>query len=104
VWSVWPERAASRNTRPPENRSPAACSRRSRRPKKRAATGEAARRLGIADVDVRVSEILDATADDVERARELLAPLLTEEPVGRCTWLSSGRGAIFRMPTSSSSP
>jgi hypothetical protein len=59
----------------------------------------------MADLDVRVSEILDAThADDVERAREFLAPLLTEQPVGRCTWLSSGRGAIFRMPTRSSSP
>ena len=42
---------------------------------------EAARRLGMAEFDVRFSEILDAThADDVPRARELLEPLLSEEP------------------------
>jgi uncharacterized Ntn-hydrolase superfamily protein len=42
---------------------------------------EAARRLGMAELDVRFSEILDAAhADDVPRARELLAPLLAEEP------------------------
>ena len=42
---------------------------------------EAARRLGMADLDVRFGEILDAAhADDVAQARELLAPLLAEEP------------------------
>jgi uncharacterized Ntn-hydrolase superfamily protein len=42
---------------------------------------EAARRLGMDELDVRLSEILDAAhADDVPRARELLAPLLAEEP------------------------
>ena len=42
---------------------------------------EAARRLGMAELDVRFAEILDAAhADDVERARELLAPLLADEP------------------------
>jgi uncharacterized Ntn-hydrolase superfamily protein len=42
---------------------------------------EAARRLGMAELDVRFSEILDAAhADDISRARELLAPLLAEEP------------------------
>jgi uncharacterized Ntn-hydrolase superfamily protein len=42
---------------------------------------EAARRLGMAELDVRFSEILDsAHADDISRARELLAPLLAEEP------------------------
>lgn len=41
----------------------------------------AARRLGMEELDVRVAEIFDAAhADDVERARELLAPLLAEEP------------------------
>ena len=42
---------------------------------------EAARAAGMADLDVRLAEILDAAhADDVERARELLAPLLAAEP------------------------
>jgi uncharacterized Ntn-hydrolase superfamily protein len=42
---------------------------------------EAARRLGMAELDVRFSEILDAAhADDIPRARELLVPLLAEEP------------------------
>lgn len=42
---------------------------------------EAARRLGMAELDVRFSEILDAAhAEDVARARDLLAPLLAEEP------------------------
>lgn len=42
---------------------------------------DAARRLGMDHLDVRFSEILDAAhADDVPRARELLAPLLAEEP------------------------
>lgn len=42
---------------------------------------DAARRLGMDELDVRFSEILDAAhADDVPRARELLAPLLAEEP------------------------
>lgn len=41
----------------------------------------AARRLRMDDLDVRFAEILDAAhADDVPRARELLAPLLAEEP------------------------
>lgn len=41
----------------------------------------AARRLRMDDLDVRFAEILDAAhADDVLRARELLAPLLAEEP------------------------
>jgi uncharacterized Ntn-hydrolase superfamily protein len=42
---------------------------------------EAARRLGMDELDVRFAEIVDAAhADDVARARELLAPLLAEEP------------------------
>jgi uncharacterized Ntn-hydrolase superfamily protein len=42
---------------------------------------EIARRNGMADLDVRFAEILDAAhADDVERAKDLLAPLLAEEP------------------------
>jgi uncharacterized Ntn-hydrolase superfamily protein len=42
---------------------------------------EAARAAGLAEIDVLWSEILDAAhADDVARARELLAPLLAEEP------------------------
>jgi uncharacterized Ntn-hydrolase superfamily protein len=42
---------------------------------------EAARAAGMAELDVRLAEIFDAAhADDVERARELLAPLLAEEP------------------------
>jgi uncharacterized Ntn-hydrolase superfamily protein len=41
----------------------------------------AARAGGLAELDVRWAEILDAAhAGDVERARELLAPLLAEEP------------------------
>jgi uncharacterized Ntn-hydrolase superfamily protein len=41
---------------------------------------EAARAAGLADVDVRFAEVLDAAhADEVEEARELLRPLLTEE-------------------------
>jgi uncharacterized Ntn-hydrolase superfamily protein len=42
---------------------------------------ETARRLGMDKLDVRFAEILDAAhADDVQRARELLAPLLADEP------------------------
>jgi uncharacterized Ntn-hydrolase superfamily protein len=42
---------------------------------------EVARSAGMADLDVRFAEILEAAhADDVERARALLAPLLAEEP------------------------
>jgi uncharacterized Ntn-hydrolase superfamily protein len=42
---------------------------------------EAARAAGLAELDVRLAEVLDAAhADDVERARELLSPLLAEEP------------------------
>jgi uncharacterized Ntn-hydrolase superfamily protein len=42
---------------------------------------DAARRLGMDELDVRFSELLDAAhADDIARARELLAPLLAEEP------------------------
>jgi uncharacterized Ntn-hydrolase superfamily protein len=41
---------------------------------------EAARTAGLAEIDVRFAELLDAAhADDVARARELLAPLLAEE-------------------------
>lgn len=41
----------------------------------------AARAAGLAEIDVRWAEILDAAhADDVPRARDLLAPLLAEEP------------------------
>lgn len=41
----------------------------------------AARAAGMAELDVRFAEILDAAhAGDVGRARELLAPLLAEEP------------------------
>lgn len=42
---------------------------------------EAARAAGLAELDVRLAEISDAAhADDVEHARELLAPLLADEP------------------------
>jgi uncharacterized Ntn-hydrolase superfamily protein len=42
---------------------------------------EVARAAGMAELDVRFAEVLDAAhADDVGRARELLAPLLAEEP------------------------
>ncbi len=42
---------------------------------------EAARAAGLAEIDVVWSEILDAAhEDDVARARELLAPLIAEEP------------------------
>jgi uncharacterized Ntn-hydrolase superfamily protein len=42
---------------------------------------EAARRGGLSELDVRWAEILDAAhGGDVDRARELLAPLLSEEP------------------------
>lgn len=42
---------------------------------------EVARAAGMAELDVRFAELLDAVhADDVARARELLAPLLAEEP------------------------
>ena len=42
---------------------------------------DAARTAGLAELDVRFAEVLDAAhADDVERARELLAPLLEAEP------------------------
>jgi uncharacterized Ntn-hydrolase superfamily protein len=42
---------------------------------------EAARAAGLAEVDVRFAEILDAVhADEVERAKELLGPLIAEEP------------------------
>jgi hypothetical protein len=38
-------------------------------------------RNGMAEVDVRFAEILDAAhAGEVERAKDLLAPLLAEEP------------------------
>jgi uncharacterized Ntn-hydrolase superfamily protein len=41
----------------------------------------AARAAGMAELDVRLAEIVDAAhADEVDRARELLAPLLAEEP------------------------
>jgi uncharacterized Ntn-hydrolase superfamily protein len=41
----------------------------------------AARTAGLAEIDVLWAEILDAAhADDVARARELLAPLVAEEP------------------------
>jgi uncharacterized Ntn-hydrolase superfamily protein len=44
-------------------------------------TADAARRLGMDELDVRFTGILEAAhADDVERAKELLAPLLEEEP------------------------
>jgi uncharacterized Ntn-hydrolase superfamily protein len=42
---------------------------------------EAARAAGLEEIDVVWAQILDAAhADDVARARELLAPLLAEEP------------------------
>jgi uncharacterized Ntn-hydrolase superfamily protein len=44
-------------------------------------TAEAARELGMDELDVRFTGVLEAAhADDVERAKELLAPLLEEEP------------------------
>ena len=44
-------------------------------------TAEAARGLGMDELDVRFTGILEAAhADDVERAKKLLAPLLEEEP------------------------
>ena len=42
---------------------------------------ERARAAGMAELDVRLAEIFDAAHEgDVEQARELLAPLLAEEP------------------------
>jgi uncharacterized Ntn-hydrolase superfamily protein len=42
---------------------------------------EVARAVGMAELDLRFAELLDAVhADDVARARQLLAPLLAEEP------------------------
>jgi uncharacterized Ntn-hydrolase superfamily protein len=42
---------------------------------------EVARAAGMAELDVRFAELLDAAhADKVDRARELLAPLLADEP------------------------
>ena len=44
-------------------------------------TADAARELGMDELDVRFTGILEAAhADDVEQAKELLAPLLEEEP------------------------
>jgi uncharacterized Ntn-hydrolase superfamily protein len=44
-------------------------------------SAEAARAANMDELDVRFAELLDAArADDVARARELLAPLLAEEP------------------------
>jgi uncharacterized Ntn-hydrolase superfamily protein len=44
-------------------------------------TAGVARRLGMDELDVRFTGIIEAArADDVERAKELLAPLLEEEP------------------------
>jgi uncharacterized Ntn-hydrolase superfamily protein len=41
----------------------------------------AARTAGLAEIDVRFAELADAAhADDLDRARELLAPLVAEEP------------------------
>lgn len=46
-----------------------------------AVTADAAHELGMDELDVRFTGILEAAhADDVERAKELLAPLLEEEP------------------------
>jgi uncharacterized Ntn-hydrolase superfamily protein len=43
--------------------------------------GETARRLRMDELDVRFADIFDAAhADDIDRAKELLAPLLAEEP------------------------
>jgi uncharacterized Ntn-hydrolase superfamily protein len=43
--------------------------------------GEAARSFGMEELDVGLADLIDAAkADDVERARGLLAPLLAEEP------------------------
>jgi uncharacterized Ntn-hydrolase superfamily protein len=43
--------------------------------------GAAARSFGMGELDVGLADLIDAAkADDVERARELLAPLLAEEP------------------------
>ena len=59
--------------------------------------GEAARRLGMDEIDVRFADIFDAAhADDVERARELLAPLLAEEP--RWATLVQVLGARGELP------
>ena len=64
---------------------------------------EAARRFGMEDLDVRFAEIADAAhADDVARARELLAPLLAEEPRWASYVRVLGDRATSRMPTSSS--
>lgn len=42
---------------------------------------DAARAAGLAELDVRLAELIDAAhAGEVTRARELLAPLLAEEP------------------------
>ena len=64
---------------------------------------EAARRFGMEDLDVRFAEIADAAhADDVARARELLAPLLAEEPRWASYVRVLGDRGYLRMPTSSS--
>jgi hypothetical protein len=43
--------------------------------------GEAARSFGMAEIDVGLADLMDAAyAGDVERARQLIAPLLGEEP------------------------
>lgn len=43
--------------------------------------GEAARSFGMAEIDVGLADLMDAAhAGDVERARQLIAPLLAEEP------------------------
>jgi uncharacterized Ntn-hydrolase superfamily protein len=43
--------------------------------------GKEARSFGMAELDVGLAELLDAAhADDVERARQVLAPFLAEEP------------------------
>jgi uncharacterized Ntn-hydrolase superfamily protein len=43
--------------------------------------GEAARSSGMAEIDIGLADLMDAAyAGDVERARQLIAPLLGEEP------------------------
>jgi uncharacterized Ntn-hydrolase superfamily protein len=43
--------------------------------------GEAARSSGMAEIDIGLADLMDAAyAGDVERARQLIGPLLSEEP------------------------
>jgi uncharacterized Ntn-hydrolase superfamily protein len=58
---------------------------------------ETARAAGLPALDIRLAEIFDAAhADDLERARELLAPLLAEEPRWAHYIVTLGRRGLIR--------